>query len=208
MLRGGTLAFDVVVTNLTGHKFPTGFPSRRAWLHVTVRDADGRAVFESGAVTAAGSIAGNDSDAAATTFEPHHEAITTPDAVQIYESIMGTPSGAPTTGLLQATRYLKDNRLLPRGFDKATAAPEIAVVGGAAADTDFTGHGDRVRYRLPVSGPATIDVELRYQPIGFRWARNLAGYDAPEPKRFVGYYDDMAAVSSVVVARSSRGVTP
>ena len=43
--------------------------------------------------------------------------------MQIYESIMGTPAGAPTTGLLQATQYLKDNRLLPRGFDKRTAAP-------------------------------------------------------------------------------------
>jgi hypothetical protein len=208
VLRGGTLAFDVVVTNLTGHKFPTGYPSRRAWLHVTIRDRSGNAVFESGAVTPAGAIAGNDSDAAPAAFEPHHEEITSPYAVQIYESIMGTPAGAPTTGLLQATQYLKDNRVLPRGFDKTTAGREIAVVGGAAADADFTGQGDRVRYRLPVAAAATIDVELRYQSIGYRWARNLAAYDAPEPRRFVGYYDDMAAHSSVVVARASRSVTP
>ena len=148
VLRGGTLAFDVVVTNLTGHKFPTGFPSRRAWLHVTVRDREGGTVFESGGVTKAGSIVGNDNDSAAATFEPHYEEITTSDAVQIYESIMGTPAGAPTTGLLHATQYLKDNRLLPRGFDKRTAAPEIAVVGAGAADADFTGAGDRVRYRI------------------------------------------------------------
>ena len=139
VLRGGTLAFDVVVTNLTGHKFPTGYPSRRAWLHVTVRDREGGIVFESGGVTKAGSIVGNDSDSAAAAFEPHYEEITRSDAVQIYESIMGTPAGAPTTGLLQATQYLKDNRLLPRGFDKRTAAPEIAVVGAGAADADFTG---------------------------------------------------------------------
>ena len=69
--------------------------------------------------------------------------------MQIYESIMGTPAGAPTTGLLQATQYLKDNRLLPRGFDKRTAAAEIGVFGAAAADEDFTGDGDRVRYRIP-----------------------------------------------------------
>jgi hypothetical protein len=208
VIRGGTLAFDVVVTNLTGHKFPTGFPSRRAWLHVTVRDHQGRAVFESGGVTKAGSIVGNDSDSAAAAFEPHYEEITTSDAVQIYESIMGTPAGAPTTGLLQATQYLKDNRLLPRGFDKRTATREIAVVGAGAADADFSGEGDRVRYRIPMSTPVTIEVELRFQPIGLRWAQNLAAYDAPEPRRFLGYYTDLAAISSVVVARSSRSVAP
>ena len=64
-------------------------------------------------------------------FEPHYEEITRPDQVQIYEPILGDVRGAPTTGLLTATQYLKDNRLLPRGFDKATAAAEIGVYGGA-----------------------------------------------------------------------------
>ena len=55
---------------------------------------------------------------------------------------------------------------------RRTAPAEIAVFGAAAADADFTGDGDRVRYRMPVNaaGPVTVDVELRYQPIGFRWA--------------------------------------
>ena len=52
-----------------------------------------------------------------------------PDQVQIYESILGDADSHPTTGLLSAVRYLKDNRLLPRGFDKATADPQIAVFG-------------------------------------------------------------------------------
>jgi Cytochrome c554 and c-prime len=206
--RDGTLALDVVIGNLTGHKFPTGYPSRRAWLHVTVRDAQGKTLFESGRVTAAGSIDGNDNDADPGAFEPHHEEITRPDEVQIYESIMGTVAGAPTTGLLQATRYLKDNRMLPRGFDKRTADPQIAVLGAASADEDFTGEGDRVRYRMPVSAAATVEVELRYQPIGYRWARNLAAYDAKEPRRFVGYFDALASSSSVVVARASRVIAP
>ena len=69
-LAGGSRAFDVEVTNLTGHKFPTGYPARRTWLHVTVRDGNGLAVFESGAIGADGAIAGNDSDADATRFAP------------------------------------------------------------------------------------------------------------------------------------------
>jgi hypothetical protein len=208
VLRGGTLAFDVVVTNLTGHKFPTGYPSRRAWLHVTVRDPQGRTVFESGRVAENGSIAGNDSDANGGAFEPHYDEITRLDQVQIYESVMGTPAGAPTTGLLQATQYLKDNRLLPRGFDKRTAAPEIAVFGTAASDEDFTGDGDRVRYRIPMTGSGTVEVELLYQPIGYRWAQNLAAYDAPEPRRFVGYFNNLARFASVVVSRTSRTLVP
>lgn len=203
-LSGGLLAFDVEVKNLTGHKFPTGYPARRTWLHVAVRDGSGRAVFESGAIGADGAIAGNDSDADATRFEPHYEEISRPDQVQIYEPILGDPAGKPTTGLLTATQYLKDNRLLPRGFDKATAQADIAVHGGARGDADFTGAGDRVRYRVPMAGatgPFTVDVELRYQSIGYRWATNLEKYDAAEPKRFVGYYRANAQSSSELVAR-------
>jgi hypothetical protein len=209
-LSGGVLGLDVVVTNLTGHKLPTGYPSRRAWLHVAVRDAGGRVLFESGRVGENGSIDGNASDLDGAAFEPHHVEITRAEDVQIYESIMGTPAGAPTTGLLQATGYLKDNRLLPRGFDKHTAPAEIAVIGDASSDDDFSGGSDRVRYRVPVSGGGaiTVDVELRYQPIAYRWAQNLASFDAAEPKRFVGYFNGMASESSTVVARATRQVSP
>ena len=203
----GTLAIDVFVRNLTGHKFPTGYPSRRAWLHVTVRDAAGGVLFESGRVTDAGLIEGNDNDTGADAFEPHHLQITSPQEVQIYESIMGTPAGRPTTGLLQATQYLKDNRLLPRGFDKQTAEREIGVFGAAATDADFTGNGDRVQDPVAVRNPATVEVELRYQPIAYRWAQNLGQYDANEPRSFLGYFNSLASFSSVVVTRATRNVT-
>lgn len=207
---GRSLSFDVDVQNLTGHKFPTGYPSRRTWLHATVRDDRGRIVFESGAVNDAGAIAGNDSDSDPLAFEPHYDRITRPDQVQIYEPILGDPRGVPTTGLLTATQYLKDNRLLPRGFDKATADPEVAVYGDAARDADFTGSGDRVHYVVEVSGGSsyTVDVELRYQSIAYRWAHNLRGYDAPEPKRFVSYYEATSAGSSIVVVKTSARVEP
>ena len=209
-LNAGTLSFDVDVRNLTGHKYPTGYPARRTWLHVTVRDGQGRAIFESGAVTATGAIEGNDNDADARRFEPHYETISRSDQVQIYEPILGDRTGVPTTGLLTATQYLKDNRLLPRGFDKTTAAAEIGVFGEAMNDATFAGGGDRVRYAVSVSGAGSfsVDVELRYQPIGYRWAHNLEGYSAAEPKRFVDYFNSMAADSSVVVARTSIATAP
>jgi len=201
-VSGGALGFEVRIQNLSGHKFPTGYPSRRTWLHVTVRDARGGVVFESGAIDDTGAIRGNDNDADALAFEPHYEEITGPGQVQIYEPVLGDRNGAPTTGLLTAVRYLKDNRLLPRGFEKTTADADIGVYGGAAADPDFGAGGDRTRFRVPVSGPGPfeVDVELRYQSIGYRWAHNLERYQAPEPARFVQYYKAGAAGSSVVVA--------
>jgi cytochrome c551/c552 len=96
-VAGGTVAFDVTVRNLTGHKFPTGYPSRRTWLHVTVRDGAGTAVFESGAIDDTGAIRGNDADRDPSVFEPHYEEITRADQVQIYEPVLGDRTGTPTT---------------------------------------------------------------------------------------------------------------
>jgi hypothetical protein len=67
-----TLHVDVLVENLTGHKLPTAYPSRRAWLHFVIRDRGGRTVFESGALNPDGSIQGNDNDADPTRFEQHY----------------------------------------------------------------------------------------------------------------------------------------
>jgi hypothetical protein len=206
-VTNGRLDTEVTVENLGGHKLPTAYPSRRAWLHFVVRERGGRIVFESGRVNPDASIAGNDNDADKTRFEPHYATITDAGQVEIYESILGDPQGAVTTGLLTASQYLKDNRLLPRGFDKRTAEPDIAVHGAAADDGDFAGGGDRVRYSVPVpaGGPFTVEVELLYQPIGFRWAQNLKDYSqASEPHRFTGYYDEMASATTAVLARASR----
>jgi hypothetical protein len=74
-VEAGALHTEVTVENLSGHKFPTGCPSRRVWLHVTVRDRDNRIVFESGAPQPDGAISGNDNDADPTRFEEHHEEI-------------------------------------------------------------------------------------------------------------------------------------
>ncbi len=155
--RDGRLDAVVSIENLGGHKLPTAYPSRRAWLHVTVKDRSGAVIFESGAPRADGSIEGNDNDEDSSRFEPHHVEITKADQVEIYEAVLRAPDGKLTTGLLTASGYAKDNRLLPRGFDKRTADKDVAVHGDAEKDDDFVGGGDRVRYSIATErGPGAV----------------------------------------------------
>jgi hypothetical protein len=206
--RSGThLDLTLAVTSTTGHKLPTAYPSRRVWLHVVVTDDAGQVVFESGAVRADGGIEGNDNDADGARFEPHYDVVTAGEEVQIYEAVMADVGGGVTTGLLRAVRFIKDNRLLPRGFDKRTAEPDVAVQGAAATDADFVAGGDRVRYRVPLDsaadGPFTVVAELLYQSIGYRWAENLRAYDSEETRRFGRYYTENAATSATRLASAT-----
>jgi hypothetical protein len=203
-LRDGRVEAVLTVRNLGGHKFPTAYPSRRLWLHVAIRDRNSRVFFESGAMEPSGLIKGNDNDADANRYEQHYRDISSPDQVQIYEAIMTDASGAVTTGLLNAVKYVKDNRLLPSGFDKQSAGWDIAVQGDAAQDPDFGDRGDRIRYSAAVGdaqGPFQIEAELWYQTISYRWAQNLRSYDAFEPKRFVSYYESMSPSSGIMLVR-------
>lgn len=209
--RGGGAEIEVAIENLAGHKLPTAYPSRRAWIHFTARDAAGAVVLESGRLLEDGSIDGNDNDADPRAYEPHYQRIERPDQVQIYESILASPAGEITTGLLTATHYAKDNRLLPIGFDKGTAGEDYAVRGSARDDADFVGGGDRVVYVVPAAsapGPLRVEAELWYQPIGFRWAMNHQAYPQPESRRFVAYFQSMATASAVRLAGAALEVVP
>jgi hypothetical protein len=203
---GGRLQAELTVENQGGHKLPTAYPARRVWLHLTIKDRNGAVVFESGALSPDGSIKGNDNDADPLKFEPHYREITSPDQVQIYESVMVDSAGKLTTGLLNGLRYIKDNRLLPRGFNKRTVTKDVAVVGDALEDADFTGGSDRIRYSVGLGnaqGPFQVEAELWYQPIAYRWAHNLEAFNTFESKRFLGYYETMSSGSGVVLAKAS-----
>jgi hypothetical protein len=111
--------------------------------------------------------------------------------------------------LLSAVRFVKDNRLLPRGFDKFTAHQDIAVQGNAVQDPDFRGGGDRVLYLISLGdaeGRLQIEAELWYQPISYRWASNLRQYKAMETERFITYFDSMSSASAVTLARASAEI--
>ena len=204
-LSGTRIIADVVVRNLAGHKFPTGFPSRRAWLHFTVLDGSGQTVFESGGFNEDGSIVGNDNDADPALSEQHYLAIVEPNQVQIYEAIMRDTEGEITTALLYAAGYRKDNRLLPDGFEKKSPYEDIAVRGGAMEDEDFQGGVDNIQYAVDIgsaAGPLTVKIELLYQTISFRWADNLREKDTYEIQRFLRYMDTVPNLPVVIASTS------
>jgi len=211
VVANGEAVFDIKITNRGGHKLPSAYPSRRVWLHVTVTDQNGKQIFESGALNANGSIVGNDNDVDGSSFEPHYAEIVSAEQVQIYEPIVADYKDDVTTSLLSGVHYLKDNRLLPDGFGKATAGDAVSVNGAAAGDEDFEGGGDTVRYRIAVGDDVSsvnVSARLLYQTIGYRWAHNLTAFDLSETNRFVRVYEENADRSAVVLADTRRTEPP
>lgn len=176
MLRvGDDLDFSVRLTNFSGHKFPSGYPSRRAWLHVTITDASGAIVFESGAIDTMGKISGVESDSNPAGFEPHYDIITSADQVQSYETIMQDIDNELTYTLLEAATYRKDNRLLPAGMDKSSVPSTIQPRGNAMADADFVGGSDLVHYQISglIAGTYTVAARLNYQTMSYGFGQDL-----------------------------------
>ena len=192
---------EVLVENQVGHKFPTGFPSRRAWLHFSLTDAKGNVLFDSGSFDQAGEIIGNLNDLDPSQYEHHYEIIDDPTQVQIYEAILFDVDTEVTTTLLRGAGYSKDNRLLPLGFDPEFSQEDIEVNGDATQDANFIGGSDKVSYVVNQGDgdmPYTVKVELLYQSIGYRWAQNLEKYNATELERFLDYYQSVPNLPVVV----------
>jgi hypothetical protein len=186
------LSAQIGVTNLSGHKLPSGYPSRRVWIHMLVTDSMGREVFESGEPRSDGSITGNNAGADLSTFEPHYDTITSTEQVQIYEPIMIDTDKDVTYTLLRSAAYIKDNRLLPAGFDKTTADADVAVYGDAAQDSDFVGSGDQVTYQIDVTSytaPFSVSVKLLYQSISYPFVKDLRKDNNTYITQFGDLYD-------------------
>lgn len=185
---GGTAILAVKVENQTGHKLPTGYPSRRMWLHVTVREGDA-VVFESGAPRADGSLAG-DGDA----IRPHLDTIERGADVQVWQAVLVDRAGEPTHRALDAARYGKDDRILPAGFAPTGGDVMRTASVGVAADTSFVPGSDTVTYRIPAAAGATVSIELLYESLT---PGNIDALDAgrtPAGTRFV----DLARAQPIV----------
>jgi hypothetical protein len=174
--RDRELTAVLQVNNIAGHKFPTGIPTRRTWIHLTVGDANGQVIFESGRPLADGRIEGNDADDNIMGYEPHYDEIIQPDQVQIYEGVMLNTDNEITYTLLRAAKFAKDNRLLPKGFDKSAVPADIAVYGKAVTDEDFTGGSDQVTYKVKTSGyqgPFTVTARLLFTAVSYPFVKDL-----------------------------------
>ncbi|MEZ4474239.1 MAG: multiheme c-type cytochrome [bacterium] len=199
----------VVVASDTGHKLPSGFPSRRAWLHVTARDAAGAVVFESGAADDQGRLLGSDG-----AVQPEEQRggpvrgptlrVEAPGQVVVFESLMCDPSDTPTWTLLRGARFCHDTRILPAGWDPDHADARATAPVGVAVGPDFAAGTATARYRLPATAVA-VEAQLVYQVLGARFAAEVMAADTPEISA-LRFYLRTADRRPVVMAEASAAL--
>lgn len=189
-----TAYIDVKLTNKAGHKFPTGYPSRRAVLQLIATKANGDTLFASGLFDGDGEVININAP-----FENHYDIINDPAQVQVYEMIMGDVNGNKTTVLERAFSSLKDNRIPPLGFTSTNSAYDTtAIVGNAFADPDFNKNGitegtgkDIVHYHIPLngySGTFNVSATVYYQTLPSSFLTEMFSFSSPEIDSFQQYY--------------------
>ena len=195
---GDTLYLSLSVRNRSGHKLPSGYPSRLAWLELSLQVSGSKdLIYVNGQLDENGNIEGRDLP-----YEPHHEISRSSDDVQIYEMAMSDLSGHLTTRLNAAFEPLKDNRLLPLGFNRNHSAYDtVAVWGEATSDPDYSAQSsdgmDRIEYRIPLQGHkgfGSLEIKLNYQTLPARWMADLFTNDTLElVGQFKSMYQDYKA---------------
>ncbi len=159
---GQTIAVDVQVTNLTGHRLPSGVGFRRLWIELLLVDSttgSDRIIWASGMTNGAGVILGGDGKVLPSEFfdpvdavgggtqayQPHHRLITEQHQVQIYEELSRDAQGRFTTSFLHRAHDVKDNRLLPMGW--SAKGPSPAMPAAFVEATHPHGVGDDPQYQ-------------------------------------------------------------
>ncbi len=200
--------FSVRIENKSGHKFPSGYPSRRAVVQFVMTDATGDTVFKSGTFAPDFRVVGE-----TPAYEPHHDIISQQDVPQIYELAMGDVNYNFTSVLERAATLLKDDRIPPAGFTTTHFAYDtVKISNDALADDDFNkintveGSGvDVVHYHIPLSaaiGNVTIHARVYYQAVPPKWVDELFAYNSAEIDSFRIMFDN-ADQSPILIASDS-----
>lgn len=190
-----TCRFDLKLTNLAGHKFPSGYPARRLFVNFIVKDNEDNILFNSGDWDEDYFLIDESEP-----FEPHYDVINNDSEVQIYEMVLGDVNGDFTTVLTRAYSPLKDNRLVPNGFSTSHSAYDTTVVAGNAIDdNDFNnfegleGSGsDNIQYNIPLSGydgELSVEATVYYQPIPPKWMEMMFDHETDEILAFKEMFD-------------------
>jgi len=200
--------FNVRIENKAGHKFPSGYPSRRAVVQFIMTDAIGNTIFKSGTFASDFRVIGETPQ-----FESHHDVISQSDVPQIYELVMGDVNNNFTSVLERASVILKDNRIPPQGFTTASNVYDtVKISNDALADADFNktnsveGSGvDFVHYRVPLgtlSGSVNIYARVFYQSVPPKWVDELFTYNSAEIDTFRNMFNN-ADQTPVLIASDS-----
>ncbi|MFK7756267.1 MAG: multiheme c-type cytochrome [Flavobacteriales bacterium] len=188
-------SFSVTLSNLAGHKFPSGYPARRLFLQFTVTDNEGNTLFSSGETGENFILLDEDEEE----VEPHYEVINSEDQVQIYEMAMGDVNGNFTTVLNRGYTHLKDNRLLPIGFSyQDDVIDTVAVHGNASTDSDYFGKGsavgrDQITYEISLNdyfGELNVELNAFYQSVPHKWLLEMFEDSTDELEAFRAMYDE------------------
>ncbi len=168
-----SLEADVRVRSMVGHKFPSGVGFRRAFLEFAVLDGDGDVLWASGRTSGLGVLVDGDGAPLAGElwwkagcvertveeergfFQPHYEVIDSQDQAQIYQELVRNPDHEFTTSFLSIAHTVKDNRLLPPGWEPTLARAEKYHLGSERLSAEAL--VEDVQAKLPDGEGGTVD---------------------------------------------------
>jgi hypothetical protein len=160
----------VRVTNRAGHKLPTGYgEGRQMWIHIKAVDKDGQLIFENGQLDSSGKLV---RDVQTKVYEQKIEA-------DGYDTRVISPEDEEFHFVL-LNKITKDNRIPPKGFNKAAYQADGAFI--VPADTYEDGQNwDETTYTftLPddISENVTVRATLYYQTFNREYIDFLSSHD-------------------------------
>lgn len=189
-----TLYLDLSVQNKAGHKFPSGYPSRRAFVQVVVVSAANDTIFASGLFNTDGEL-----KYPGLPWQPHYTFLNNEVNTQIYEMVMGDVNGDKTTLLERAFVHLKDNRLPPRGFSSTHYNYDtVKIIDNAFTDVNFNRNGgtegtgrDITHFHIALNGymgSFNVYTRMYYQTIPPSWLSEMFSISTPAIDDFKAMY--------------------
>ena len=200
---GEPFSVSVRVTNLAGHKLPTGYTEgRRMWIRLRALDATGAVVWQSGAWDPETGTLADDPQLKVYRTEPGIWNLNGTGECDFADS-----GGTPRFHFILNDCIRFDNRIPPLGF-AGRFDPETRPVGyvypPAVPGTDLLANWDDTAYQVTVpplsSSPVTVEAALLYQSVSKEYVEFLRDEAVAN-----GFPPDCIQRTNPVPVISSRG---